>query len=410
MISENRKSIINPDNTKELFLKVMQFQSCERTLNWEFGYWGGALKRWYNEGLPRIKGISEEVSTGRGVAGPGQPSGLIAGISGKNSIIDFDVSNYFQFDENFTLAPYNYWIFPRFDKQIISEDERYIELCDTDGIRKKILKDDSSMPFWLDWPVKNRNEWEKVKEERFNFDSINKRYVGDLKSFIEKTNSRTFPLGILGAPVGFFGTLRFLFGEQKLFMLYYDDPGLINSILDYFCEFWLLMIEELTSKMEFDVACFWEDMSGKQGSLISPSTFRQFMTPRYKRIIDFLKTKGIKLFMVDTDGKVNELIPLFLEAGVNIMYPFEQQAGNDLIEIRKKFPNLRMLGGFNKNVIYEGKKAIDKELEKMSFLISKGGYIPCADHNIPPNCSWENFKYYRKRLKEIIYSIKVLGN
>ena len=220
--------------------------------------------------------------------------------------------------------------------------------------------------------------------------------------------NRTFPLGILGAPTGFFGTLRFLVGEQRLFMLYYDDPQLINDILDHLCELWLLMIEELTSKMDFDVACFWEDMSGKQGSLISPATFKEFMTPRYIRIIKFLKNKGINLFVVDTDGKVEELIPLFMETGINMMYPFEQQAGNDLIEIRKKYQNLAILGGFDKNTLAQGKEQIDKELEKMSYLISTGGYIPYADHLIPPNSTWENFKYYRNKLKTIIYNTETL--
>lgn len=397
------------DSTKDIFLKVMNFKHSDRTINWEFGYWGGTLKKWYGEGLHKVKGLTEEVSEGRGIVGPGHPSG-IPGFDGKIPLKDFDVSNYFHFDEEFTLVPYNYWIFPSYDRQIVLEDERYIELYDADGIRKKILKDDSSMPFWLDWPVKNRKDWENVKKERFNFDSIGKRYGDNINSFIKKARDRTFPLGILGPPTGFFGTLRSLIGEQRLFLLYYDDPELINSILDHLCELWLLMIEELTSKIEFDVACFWEDMSGKQGSLISPATFKQFMTPRYKKIISFLKTKGIRLFVVDTDGKVDELIPLFVEAGINMMYPFEQQAGNNLVKIRKKYPELRMLGGFNKNVLSEGKVAIDKELEKMSYLISKGGYIPYADHLIPPNSPWQNFKYYRERLKEIIYSTKVLGN
>ena len=160
--------------------------------------------------------------------------------------------------------------------------------------------------------------------------------------------------------------------------------------------------------INFDIACFWEDMAGKQGSLISPAIFKEFMTPRYKKLIDFLKSRGITHFLVDTDGKVDQLVPLFLEAGITIIYPFEQQAGNDLIAIREKYPKLGMIGGFDKNTLYKGKGYIDRELEKISFLISKGGYIPCADHLVPPNCSWEDFKYYRHKLKTIIDETEVL--
>lgn len=67
-----------------------------------------------------------------------------------------------------------------------------------------------------------------------------------------------------------------------------------------------------------------------------------------------------------------------------------------------------MIGGFDKNTLYKGKEYINRELKKIPYLISKGGFIPCADHLIPPNCSWEDFKYYRYKLKNVIDKTKVL--
>jgi len=37
--------------SRELFYKVMGFTPTRRTLKWEFAYWGGAINRWYEEGL-----------------------------------------------------------------------------------------------------------------------------------------------------------------------------------------------------------------------------------------------------------------------------------------------------------------------------------------------------------------------
>ncbi|MCL5072285.1 MAG: hypothetical protein M1308_15550 [Actinobacteria bacterium] len=395
------------DSARDLFLKIINFEHSDRTLDWEFGYWGGTVKRWYKEGLPKVKGLPKEVNYGEVVFGPGlhwpEPS------FGENLFRDFDISNYFNFDEGLELVPYNFWIYPKFEERIIFEGEKYLELYDCHGIRKKILKDNSSMPFYLDWPVKTKKDWEKIKEERFNLNTISERYVGDIDLFFKKIKNRTFPIAFGSDPIGFFGAIRFLVGEENLFLMYYDNPLLIKDILNHLCNLWINIAEELTSKIDFDVACFWEDMSGKSGSLISPATFREFMTPNYKRITDFIKSRGIKNCLVDTDGKVNELIPLFWEAGVNSMYPFERQAGNDLIEIRKNYPDLIMWGGFDKNTLFKGREYIDKEIEIIKILIKQGGYIPFADHLIPPNCSWENFKYYRYKLKDIIYSSKVLG-
>lgn len=388
-------------NTKERFLEVLNFNTGLRTLDWEFGYWGGALNRWYDEGLEKIDGLEREVTYGEGICGPGlhwpEPS------FSEDILRDKDVFKYFNFDEGINLIPYNYWIYPKFEKRIIHEDNDKMELVDIDGIRKRILKDDSSIPFYLEWPVKTMEDWERFKEERLNLNTIKQRFVGDKKEFFEKAKTRTYPLGLLSDPVGFFGSLRFLLGEVNLFLFYFDNPKLIRAISSYLCDFWVQICEEMLGMIDVDCVFFWEDMSGAHASLIGPKTFREFMTPYYKRIINFLKNKGLKHFIVDTDGNVAELIPLFLEVGITGMYPFEIQAKNDILTIRKTYPRLQMFGGIDKNALAKDKKAIDNELIKIDEMIAFGGYIPYADHLIPPNVSWENFKYYRNKLKEIIF-------
>ena len=50
----------------------------------------------------------------------------------------------------------------------------------------------------------------------------------------------------------------------------------------------------------------------------------------------------------------------------------------------------------------KSKEAIDKEMEMVAEMLKYGGYIPSPDHLIPPDISWENFKYYCHRLKQVI--------
>lgn len=394
-------------NTKDLFERIINFKPAPRTINWEFGFWGGTLNRWYKEGLPQKKGLPKEVVYGEGVPGPGLPWGCP--ILGDVSPKDLDVTDYFGFDEGFNLIPYEYWLFPVFEEKVIYEDDKIQELYDIDGIRKKIFKDGSSMPMWLEYQVKSRDDWEEIKSQRLNPDSINSRYPEDFEGFLKRAANRTFPLGIFYYPIGFFGSLRYLIGEDRLFTLYYDDPKLIKDIAKHLCNLWISMGEELLAKTGIEIVCFWEDMSSKNGPLISPETFREFMLPYYRKLVDFFRSKGVNNFIVDTDGNVEVLIPLFIQAGVNGMFPFEQQAGNNLLEIRKKYPRLVMTGGFDKNTLFKTQDHIDRELEKMEYLISKGGFIPFGDHLIPPNSSWENFKYYREKLGKIIANTRVLS-
>ncbi len=91
------------------------------------------------------------------------------------------------------------------------------------------------------------------------------------------------------------------------------------------------------------------------------------------------------------------------QLGLTGMNPFEVQAGMDIVKIRKKYPKFQIMGGLDKRKIALGKKEIDNELEKkIPFMLRQGGYIPVADHLIPPDVSWDNFVYYRRHLQEII--------
>jgi len=124
------------------------------------------------------------------------------------------------------------------------------------------------------------------------------------------------------------------------------------------------------------------------------------MLPAYKRFSAFLREMRVKHIIVDTDGNCWNLIPLFLEGGITGLYPMEVAAGMDVVEVRKRYANLQIMGGIDKRMLARGKKEIDEELEgKIPFMLKRGGYIPHVDHHVPPDVSLENFVYYRNRLE-----------
>jgi hypothetical protein len=112
----------------------------------------------------------------------------------------------------------------------------------------------------------------------------------------------------------------------------------------------------------------------------------------------------VDVVLTDSDGYVEELIPLIVETGVTGMYPFERAAGNNLLRIREAFPAFQILGGFDKRVLFEGSTlaAIEAELAVAEAMLRQGRFIPHVDHFVSQDCTWENFAYYRRRLNEII--------
>jgi len=144
-------------------------------------------------------------------------------------------------------------------------------------------------------------------------------------------------------------------------------------------------------------------MCYKSGPMISPDMFRKFMMPRYKKLNDLLHSHGVDIIWVDSDGNVEQLIPLWLEVGVNYVWPLEVAAGNDAVTLRKKYGKDLILGGaIDKRALAKGKEAIREEvMSKVPFLIESGGYIPSVDHWVPPDVSFENYCFYINTLREI---------
>lgn len=132
------------------------------------------------------------------------------------------------------------------------------------------------------------------------------------------------------------------------------------------------------------------------------STYTGVYAAKLQKFKDLCDKYDIPVFMVDTDGNCEELIPIFAEAGVNLMLPFEVAAGCDVVAWREKYPYMAMMGGIDKRDIAKGKEAIDRELERISPLLNKPGYFPALDHLIPPEISYEDYKYFVNRLIEMV--------
>ena len=176
----------------------------------------------------------------------------------------------------------------------------------------------------------------------------------------------------------------------------------MHAIGELWADFLIESSRKAFEKVDIDFVQVWEDMGYNHGSLISPQTFREFMTPYYKRVTDFIRTSGVDVILCDSDGNINNMVELFLEAGVNGLYPLEIVAGTDPIAIRKRYPDYLLLGGVNKIAISRGPDAIDKEMEKVTWLMERGGYIPFTDHRVPSDVTLANFKYYMLRKRATI--------
>lgn len=187
-----------------------------------------------------------------------------------------------------------------------------------------------------------------------------------------------------------------MMGTENLSYAFYDQPDLVHEILDFMVEFFMRVTAKALRETEVDVLNFNEDLAYKSGPLLSPKAYTEFFLPRHKQIIAFLRQHGVKVIELDSDGNTEALIPLFLEAGVNVHWPLEAAAGMEPLKIRRKYgQSLALSGGIDKRELAKDRKAIEEEMRrKILPMLEGGGYIPSVDHTVPPDISLDNFRYY----------------
>jgi uroporphyrinogen decarboxylase len=143
-------------------------------------------------------------------------------------------------------------------------------------------------------------------------------------------------------------------------------------------------------------------MAYKTASLISPALVRRYMMPAYEEIVSVMRAGGVSLIMVDCDGFVGELLPLWRQAGVDGTHPCEIAAGSDPFLLRRQNPGAPLSGGMDKRVLSRGRDGVDAELARVMPLVREGGFIPMLDHFVPPDMPWDTYRYYVERRREVL--------
>jgi len=185
---------------------------------------------------------------------------------------------------------------------------------------------------------------------------------------------------------------------------YYEQPELVHDILHTIGETAFKVLDLVSRAVQVDLLSVHEDMAGKSGPLAGPRQIEEFIQPYYRRIWDMLADRGARLFDQDSDGDMNEVIPAFLDAGVNCMHPMEPAANMDIVKIREQYgTSLAFYGGIDKHVLRRGREEIVVELEyKIPPMVASGGCVIALDHRIPNGTPLENYRFYIQKAWEIM--------
>lgn len=364
---------------REATLAVLTYRPADRLPIVHFGFWQETLQKWVREGH-----LAPEEIAGCGDATPAEHA--LASKLG----FDFNWQSMFFCDTG--LRP----VFESRVVEVLSEDARTV--LNADGMI--ILQKDGagSIPAEVDHLLKDRAAWQEhyLPRLRYTEDRVDMAALAALRD----DTGREDPIGLHCGSL--YGQIRNWLGVQGLCYLYADDEPLFTEIVDTVGDLCFRCVERaLSSGARFDFAHFWEDICFRNGPLVMPRVFRERVGPHYRRITDLLSGAGLEIVSLDSDGRIDRLVPIWLEHGVNTMFPIEVGAWNaSIAPWREAYGReLRGVGGMNKITFSRDRAAVDAEIERLRPLVELGGYIPCPDHRIAPDAEWDNVRYYCDRMR-----------
>jgi uroporphyrinogen-III decarboxylase len=285
------------------------------------------------------------------------------------------------------------------EERILEDTPDHTLGIDQMGRRVLLVKQSASLPHALEYPVKNREDWLRVKQHyEFSEDRLPAGWEEQAREHLRAGRL----LGV-GAPGAFF-ELRELMGEEVLCLAFYEQPDLVHEMLDTIAQTALAVLDRVTAKVPIDQLAMTEDLAGKSGPLIGPRQMREFVQPYYRAIWGLLSSRGARVFDVDSDGQIGPVIDDFLDAGVNVLHPMEPGAGMDIVKVRAQYGRrLGLRGGIDKYVLRRSQAEILAELEyKIPPMVASGACVLGLDHRIPAGTPLANYRFYIQKAWEIM--------
>lgn len=358
-----------------------------------FGFWPELLQKWAAEGHIRPELIESWADA---------------------SPADREIAGKLGFDMNWnTVFVTHDFLFPRFERKVLQEfPDGSRQVLNWEGMIVLETPDALSMPVEVDHLLKDRAAWEKDFKWRLQWspDRITTALVrqgGEPVPFDKggldrlRNDHREYYYGLFCGSL--LGEIRNMLGVIGMSYMMADDMELFREIVDAVGDLCYRNVRYvLESGAKFDCGQFWEDIAFKNGPLIRPELYREAFGPHYKRITDLLRLHGIDIVSLDCDGVIDSLVPIWLENGVNTMFPIEVGTWQaSIAPWREKYgKGLLGVGGVDKRVFAMDRQAVDTEIERQKPLVALGGYIPCPDHRIPPEAKWDLVRYYCDRMHQ----------
>lgn len=188
-------------------------------------------------------------------------------------------------------------------------------------------------------------------------------------------------------PFGMFNTI-YSMPMMDFAMALYENIQLINTMMDIFIDWNLVLIEKL-QRLGIDFIVAYNDMAYKEAPLVSPQMFREVFLPKMKFVADAINLP----WAFHSDGNLTIVMEDLLTLGMNCVNPFEPPAMDLKVAKEKWGKRICLWGNIDlvQTLPYGTEAEVEAEVKQRIKDAGKGGGYICATANsITGFCKIEN--------------------
>ncbi len=320
-------------------------------------YWGETIERWKKEGL---KG----------------------GYGGALAALQSDLHSL-------------QWLWPNCfpgRHSVLEEDEQTVVARDGQGKTTRTWKHRQGTPEHLGFDCDTREKWTSIYKPGLLSAGLQNDPAGVVRSFRQgRADGKWCHL----TTVEPFEETRSLMGDEITAYALVEDPEWVLDVAVTFTDQVIMNLDALMATgIQPDGLWVYGDMAYNHATFCSPAMYKELIWPQHKRLADWAHAHRMK-FIYHTDGNVNAVVDLWLEAGFDCFQPIEAKADMDIRRLCPKYGDkLAMFGNIDVMKLMTNDLGLIEEEIKSKFAAGMAGkgYIYHSDHSVPPQVSWQTYQ------------------
>ena len=277
--------------------------------------------------------------------------------------------------------------------RLISEDAETKVIRDGQGKRVRYWKNKSGTPEHLGFECDSREVWEKTFKPALLKNAMQLDVNGALESFQlgRRSEKWTHLTGVES-----FEETRALMGDEITLMAMVEEPEWLVDVATTFTDVTLRNFDAvLAAGVRPDGLWIYGDMAFKTATMCSPAMYRELFWPQHKRLADWAHANGMKLIF-HTDGNINGVMDLYIEAGFDCIQPIETKAGMDIRDLSPRYGDrLSFFGNIDVMLMISNDPGLIEQEIISKFAAGKAakGYAYHSDHSVPPQVTWKTYQF-----------------